>query len=570
MFLKSLTITSRQGLIREIRFHKGMNLIVDETKSSVDTKKSGNNLGKTTILRLINFCLGGKASSIYQDPEFKKRANIAVQSFLTDEEVLITLVLKEDLSEEASREIVINRNFLKRKHKRQELDGFNYSNDDEFDLALKKRLFDFSDSKPTFAQIRAKNIRDGAERLENTVKVLGNFGKLEEYEALYLFWLGIPHPDAERKYCLLEERRVEDQLLRRLLRENDESKIVQFLAIVQAEIDTLEKRKDSFNINETYEEDLAELASINARLNELATRQGQLELRKELIEESRLDLEGDRAYAETDAIAAVYAGAKALFPTLQKTYEETVAFHNQMIMERVKFITKELPYIDAAITEIKYGIQQALVAERLLKEKLKKVGIIEELEPIIVELNSQYEQKGKLTEQMDQICGAKGALARINTELETLDQAMNDQDELVQARVKVFNTYFSAISERLYGEKFALSAPQVESPKGKFYQLHIDSVSGNPGTGKKKGEITAFDIAFVRFSDEIKRHCLHFILHDQMEVVDHNQMIGLLDEVVTANCQFVVPILRDKLPAELNKPEYQVISLSEKDKLFRI
>ena len=58
MFIKSLTIENSSGVIREIPFHKGLNLIVDETKSNNETNKaSGNNVGKTTVIRLINFCI---------------------------------------------------------------------------------------------------------------------------------------------------------------------------------------------------------------------------------------------------------------------------------------------------------------------------------------------------------------------------------------------------------------------------------------------------------------------------------------------------------------------------------
>lgn len=55
-----------------------------------------------------------------------------------------------------------------------------------------------------------------------------------------------------------------------------------------------------------------------------------------------------------------------------------------------------------------------------------------------------------------------------------------------------------------------------------------------------------------------------------MEVVDDNQIEGFVKEAVNANCQFVVSILRDKLPKSVDKPEYQVLSLSQSDKLFKI
>ncbi len=53
MFLKSLKIENNGTVIRNIEFHKGINLIIDETKTS-DRKESGNSVGKTTVLRLID------------------------------------------------------------------------------------------------------------------------------------------------------------------------------------------------------------------------------------------------------------------------------------------------------------------------------------------------------------------------------------------------------------------------------------------------------------------------------------------------------------------------------------
>ncbi|MGR3318811.1 MAG: DUF2326 domain-containing protein [Candidatus Anammoxibacter sp.] len=90
------------------------------------------------------------------------------------------------------------------------------------------------------------------------------------------------------------------------------------------------------------------------------------------------------------------------------------------------------------------------------------------------------------------------------------------------------------------------------------------------GTGKKKGEIAAFDLAYIKFADKQRIECLHFILYDQMEVVHGNQISGLLREVQKTNCQLVVPILRDKLPEDLKEKEYEILSLSQNDKLFRI
>ena len=70
MFLKTLTISTPSKVIREITFHKGINLIIDDSKEEHIT---GNSVGKTTVLKLIDFCLGAKAKNIFEDPENKKK-----------------------------------------------------------------------------------------------------------------------------------------------------------------------------------------------------------------------------------------------------------------------------------------------------------------------------------------------------------------------------------------------------------------------------------------------------------------------------------------------------------------
>ncbi|WMT41185.1 hypothetical protein RE628_00755 [Paenibacillus sp. D2_2] len=90
--------------------------------------RPGNNVGKTTVLALIDYCLGGDAEQIYIDPETKKEIEY-VKNYLVDKEVLITLILKEDLSDESSNEIVIKRNFLQRNKKIMSINGENLPKD---------------------------------------------------------------------------------------------------------------------------------------------------------------------------------------------------------------------------------------------------------------------------------------------------------------------------------------------------------------------------------------------------------------------------------------------------------
>ena len=68
MFLKQLIIQNKNTIIRDIPFHRGINLIVDERPESIRQKTdTGNSIGKTTVLRLVDYCFGGDGKKIYQD-----------------------------------------------------------------------------------------------------------------------------------------------------------------------------------------------------------------------------------------------------------------------------------------------------------------------------------------------------------------------------------------------------------------------------------------------------------------------------------------------------------------------
>ena len=111
MFIKKLVISSPSEIIREIDFCSGLNLIIDDTPVE-DTKSTGNNVGKTTVLKLVDFCLGAKGNIIYTDTENKKETYDIVKNFLIDEEIEIKLILTENLNDSNAKQLEIQRNCL--------------------------------------------------------------------------------------------------------------------------------------------------------------------------------------------------------------------------------------------------------------------------------------------------------------------------------------------------------------------------------------------------------------------------------------------------------------------------
>ena len=564
MFLKNLILENKLGLIREIKFHKGLNLIVDETVEK-DKKTTGNNVGKTTVLRLVDFCLASSGKNIYQDSEFKEQENSTIKDFLIDTEVIVTLTLVDDW-DFPSESITIKKNFLKYSKRIQEINGETIINEKEFDLKLKELIFDTNVEKPTFKQIVSKNIRDEKNKLANIVKVLNPYTKIEEYEALFLFWLGINTDTHNQKELLGKEKTREESFQKRLKKEGELSLIEQQLELVNSKILELQQIKANFNFNEKFEAQLEELNLLKLNLSKLSTELSRLNMRRELILESKVELESERTNIDVNQIELLYSKASKLIPNLQASFEETVRFHNDLLDEKIKYIEVELPSLTEKLKLISKDIFSFRRREKELSEFVSASEYGEDYEHILIELNSFFERKGNLEERKKFWITSNEKLNRINEELESINTEINSKDSIIQKRITLFNKYFTKVSNQLYGEEYLLSTQKSE----RGYDLIVTNIEGNPSTGKKKGQIAAFDFAYILFAEEIEIKLIHFIMHDQLENMHDNQLSTILIDLANSiNCQFVLPIVRDKIPSDIDIEKYIILKLSENDKLFK-
>ncbi|KKX48501.1 DUF2326 domain-containing protein, partial [Sphingobacterium sp. IITKGP-BTPF85] len=344
------------------------------------------------------------------------------------------------------------------------------------------------------------------------------------------------------------------------------SLIEQKLAFHNDKIKELDEQKGNFNLNEQYDEDIEKLNQVKYELNRTATQISQLEVRRDLIIESKDDLEQEYANINTNQIRSLYNKANALIPDIQVTFEETLKFHNELISEKLDYITKELPDLDIKLKKLRTDLSKLRDQEFSLTTIIQKSGVIEDLEKIVTELNKQFERKGNLEEQKRLWEVSNEKIDRIERELGLINEDITSNDDLITSRVTQFNKYFTKMSEILYDENYILTPRK----KDIGYDLIVTNIEGNPSTGKKKGQIAAFDFAYIQFADNLDIRCLHFILHDQLENIHDNQLNTLVEVANSLNGQYIVPILRDKIPSNIDISQYEVLSLSQSDKLFRL
>ena len=567
MFLKSLTISSHSKIIREIIFHKGINLIVDSSEGLV----TGNSVGKTTVLKLIDFCLGANPKNIYEDPESKKEIYKLVKNFLVDNSILITLCLTENIDDDEANTVIIERNFLPRSKIIRKINGTSY-NEDEFEPKLTELFFpEHTAVKPTFRQIISHNIRYKDLSINNTLKTLDKFTTDVEYETLHLFLLGCKFTKGSNKQEVLQKIKQETTFKNRLEKTQTKSAYEVALSLIDNEIETLNKKKSNLNLNDNFEDDLEKLNYIKYQINILSSDISKLCIRKNLINETKRELSSSASNIDLRQLQVIYEQAVSNMASIQKSFEDMVQYHNQMVQEKANYIIKELPDLIAKITKKNNELNHLLKKEKELSSSLSKSDSFEVLESLIVKLNEKYKNKGEFESIIRQLDEVEGNLKSYDNELKLIDKELfsDSFESTVKLQLNKFNKYFSNTSNWLYGEQYALKYDKVTNRKGqKLYKF--SAFNTNFSSGKKQGEISCFDIAYTLFADDENIPCMHFLLNDKKELMHDKQLVKIAELVNRNNIQFVASILKDKLPEALNNKDYFVLELSENDKLFKI
>jgi hypothetical protein len=243
-----------------------------------------------------------------------------------------------------------------------------------------------------------------------------------------------------------------------------------------------------------------------------------------------------------------------------------------MVQNKRAYITKELPALSEEERILKRHLNDLEAQANEFKALFQKEQTLEVLEKINNDLQARIERFAKLSEQKRIWDSCLVEIERLKEQAGKYAEKSRGLNEQIDDNLERFNRILKRISTELYGEHYKLVRREVDN-KGKpleFLQFELRGVTSNPGTGEKKGQITAFDLAYIEYAEEMGVPHLNFVLHDQIENVDGRQIETILEKLVpTINCQYIAPILRDKVPTEIELEKYTIIELSKDEKLFK-
>lgn len=552
-------------VIREITFNeKGLSLIVDNTPE--DIIESGNSVGKSTAIKIIDLCLGARSvRELYYDSDTRSE-NIEVKDFLSENKVQAELILLDTNKNIYS----IRRDLFP--HGKKYIFDDEY-NKDEFGAELKKIIFGLSEPRPTFRQLMPKFVR-----LENTaedsmIKFLPMMTSNDAYDAIYCFLFQIYSDKLVNQKSEILEKLSECQKTVQALEKSKSitslSLLKQSLEIINSDLKDLYDKRQKLSYMDIYRDELDTKRKLTLRINDLQEKMELLEFEIDNIEKSILKLSEEKRDIDFDTLSAIYDEAKSYIPELQKSFEDMVNFHNTMIQNRIDFIQQQLESKHDLLEQYSQQLGGILGEKEKVTIEALDEGLLDELNMLNKKIEELSLKKGEIQQSIYLIEEQEQIRQNLNKELLAVEKQM--EDEGIEEKVKRFNQIFSDYCDKLYGEKYLLAYNDNWKEEKKF-PVSIASLGGKIGTGKKKAVIVAYDLAYMQYSIEVGMKVPHFVIHDKMENTHINQIKTIFEICSRIEGQYIIPILRERI----DKVDQQyierskVLELSSSDKFFRI
>lgn len=555
----------RYEVIRNIKFNlKGLSLIVDNTSDLAED--SGNNVGKTTAIKIIDLCLGGKTiKSLYYDSDTKSE-NTEIKSFLNEYKVEAELILIDNKENEIS---IIRQLFNRGK---KFINGESKT-EREFWTELKRILFNSCEEHPTLRQLIPKFVRVDETTSGNMIKYLPGSNFNSTYDTIYLFLLDILKDELLNKKdslsIQLQECEKKLKFYEKDVNISSVDSLKQRKELIEDELTILIKKRNKLDYMETYKEELQKKRALTVKINELEEYIQLIEFDINSIQKSILKLNDEKSNINTKQIRQLYNEAKVYIDSLEKTYEDVLEFHNAMIQNRINFISRQF---DSKKSELRKALE---FREYLLEEKKQITidvldeGLLDELNLMNTQIESLNIEIGGIEQSLKILEGAEIEKLYFIEQINQINRKMNP--DIINEKIKVFNKYFALYCEKLYGEKYLFVYNNNWKEQKKF-PVSLDAFKGNVGTGMKKGVIVAFDLAYMKYAEVMGISAPQFVIHDKLENTHINQLKTIFDLCQEINGQYIIPILRervDKLDENVIE-RAKVLELSTNNKFFKV
>ncbi|MDD2494553.1 MAG: DUF2326 domain-containing protein [Tissierellia bacterium] len=558
MLIDSLSIIKgfpNVEVVRNIKFNlRGLNLIVDKPNAS------GNGIGKTTFLRLIDIAMGAsEISALYKDKE-QGSENKELKNFIEQNKVYIKLVLfdqknnaynKLEVDLFASGEKRINDSRI---------------NSNEYNSYLNQMIFNNSNKKPSFRKLIGKFVRikmDGDN--DKFLKFSSPYTKDDEYQNIYDFLFKFQNENISEEILNLKKKMKELEKEFRTIKLNfsydSVEQINTALTAINNTLDDLKLKQKNYIDNDiVLDEDRIisnrnYYASLNSEIEKL-------EFEIDIIQNDIKDLEKEEDNIDADTLREFYNEVNEQIDNLSVSFDKLVIFNeklkNNKLQTNKKILSDKLKDLEK-IKIIKGEFYDQNKASMFLIESGTVQDYLDNQSKIL-----EYENKKGKTEEAGRIYTEyESNISITKFQLEKSEASLDENN--IEAKINKFNDIFRKFSNRTLGSTYYLYKTTEKFP------LKISNTIGPISTGNKKTAIAAFDMAYYQFAKENSIISPGFIVHDVLENIDKTDLDNTLKLAKEIGCQYIIAMLKEKADNQSEISDKDIILyLSEDDKLFKV
>jgi len=557
--------SNKSKLFEPVDFISGLNVVLAEIRLPENRNKDTHNLGKTTLGRLLDFCLLAKRSpkfflfkhvELFKDFVFFLEVELADGSYVTVRRGV----------ENASKI-----SFKKHKISGPYLSGLPDAEWDHLDMPFKQSV-NMLDSLLDWRALKPWSYRNGLGYQLRTqgdyrdVVHLGKFfGPHSGWKPFLAHILGFnaqliaSHYEQEK---ILEVTKTTAKTIERELGGSieDISKIEGILLLKQQEAEKKQKLLDAFDFRSHDKERTKQLVDdIDEQIAALNAGRYSLNKNKKKINEV---LKEERILFNPDEAQRLFNEAGVLFQgQIKKDFQQLMAFNSAITEERRDYLREERDEIETELKQTNADLDAlgkqrsdilAFLSNTDVFDKYQKVSDeIVTLRADITSLERQRSLLRRLQELRSEIRTLNEVLARRQTQIENDVEQQNGDKTSLFSKIRLF---FSEIVEEVMDHKALLSVSPNKKGHLEFKAEILDeagtATSADLGHTYRKLLCIAFDLAVLRVHLDA---CFpRFVFHDGvLESLDNRKKENLLTVIrryANLGLQPIITLIDSDLP----------------------
>ncbi len=585
MMILSRLYANKSAVFEVIDFNSTFNAVVAEIRLPENREKDTHNLGKTTLGRLIDFCLLAqwrrglflhKHRGCFEGFVFFLEVGLLDGGFLTirrgiDEPSRINFKLHS-----SPRQNLVNLSEPEWDHSGQPFERAQ----DLLDALLDLRAF-----KPWLYRKGLGYCLRSQDDFGDVFQ-LARFAAHSDWKPFVAHLLGFNSQaigDYYKKEVALEMKQKAEGELRAELggAVHDLGKIDGLLLLKHNEAEKRQRAIDAFDFRADDKEKIDRLVNeVDAKTAALNKERYHLAHAKKRILEG---LKSDQVVFDPQGIEQLFAEVGVLFPDqLKVDYEQLISFNRAITEERRTYLTEELSEVEADLKAVaaELNVLNKRRAESLIFlteadvfEKYKKLsGEVVSLRADIVELERRHHHLQRLHELRREARALADDKEQLLAVVEEDVKTQNEDSEGTFARIRV---YFSEIIQEVISRQALLSVSMNTRGHLEFGAEILDEM-GNPtgaatGHTYKKLLCVAFDMALARAHRQERYP--RFLFHDGVfESLDDRKKMNLLQVIkrytAAYGLQHVITLIDSDMPP--NNTESDVPVFDEEEIIVRL